>query len=272
MTSISGSARNASDEARARPGFSERQRRAADVTEYKRRAGLRGFLDREQRVVQREEKLLEYGELEQRRREYDLQHDAGDHRAPCHHAPVFAGEPGQKKNCDKPECALQHRCHEDAAGYFRRHSVLPPGLSSKTMPASSSSLRMRSVFQHDTFGVQQLFADAVGFGEIPGFARRGPRRDERFDTRRIETAFRGKRLQESIRVALEKAEDRAERFQQLRVLARECDLLSSFASSNSTATASGVLKSSSIASRKRAACGSFQSTGPASTSCALSAV
>src|SRR5262249_32853701 len=31
-----------------------------------------------------------------------------------------------------------------ALGYFRRHSVLPPGLSSRTMPATSSSLRISS--------------------------------------------------------------------------------------------------------------------------------
>jgi hypothetical protein len=58
-------------------------------------------------VVECNEDVLEQTQLEQRRSENDLQHDAGDYRAPCDDAPVFAREPRQKKNRDKPESALQ---------------------------------------------------------------------------------------------------------------------------------------------------------------------
>ena len=69
----------------------------------------------------------------------------------------------------------------------------------------------------------------------------------------------GARLQELVRLALQQAEDAAEGLQLRRGAA--VALEDAVGKLNSSAIASGVPKSSSIASLKRCACGSFQSTG-----------
>jgi hypothetical protein len=123
------------------------------------------------------------------------------------------------------------------------------------------------ILEHNALG-QQFVANAVGLGEVTGFLGCRPGNDLLLDAGFVEP---GARLQEGFRVTLQQAQYTAQRLEQPGHLGRlaAVDL---GASSNNTATASGVAKSLSIAALKRAAWGCVQSMSTAAGVTASSAV
>ncbi len=168
-------------------------------------------------------------------------------------------------SADEAERALNRQRHasvlHERSAQARRHSVTPPGLSSSTMPASSSSLRMRSA---SAKFFDLLAAARAAMSSSIVFVQRSPgrvvRRVSGSDdlTGRAGRTIAAASLAEMHGILLQQPQHAAQRLQRA-ASAGERDRFSSFAISNNTAIASGVLKSSSIASLKRCARGSLQS-------------
>ncbi len=145
----------------------------------------------------------------------------------------------------------------------------------------------RAIFENDTGG-EQLVADAIGFGEILRLARSIACRYQSVDGFRcVSDRRRGLQRIRSLRLRStwpssgpcrnrvgSSASNPSTPPSDFSITAAVSErlLLTSLASSNSTATASGVLKSSFIASRKRLAGGKSQSIGAALAGTALSAM
>ncbi len=87
----------------SRPGRDrERRRAAAQIAEHERRSRLRGFFEREHRVVQREERVLGERQLEEQQREDDLQHEA--RRRPRARGPRGASRSRSRRSRAGPRC------------------------------------------------------------------------------------------------------------------------------------------------------------------------
>ena len=95
------------DEARAGVGFPKRQRPTAQVAKDERGPGLRGFLDGEKDVVQRDESFLDRRDLEEEEAERDLQERAGGDGPPSDVPAVLADGPGEGDEGREAESALK---------------------------------------------------------------------------------------------------------------------------------------------------------------------
>jgi len=126
---------------------------------------------------------------------------------------------------------------------------------------SPPSRARRAVLEHDTFG-RECGADAVGLGEILCFLGGGTLGDQCVDASAVVAR---RTAQELVGRALQQASTPPSAFS-CAAAAADLPRLTSPASSNSTDTASAVLRSSSIAAANRCACGSLQSTSAAGTS------
>src|SRR5262249_34941259 len=144
---------------------------------------LRRLLEPEEAVVQAEEHRLENGHLEKKRRQRELQGRARDDGAPGKGAAILGDEPGDQDEREEAKRALSDQRHAQSRNalpfkgrvrvgmgldgddptpilsfplrgkeflfdlmrvVYARRQVVPPAASSKIIPASSNSLRMRS--------------------------------------------------------------------------------------------------------------------------------
>ncbi len=90
-------------EARTGIGFGERQRSAPEKAEHERGPVPGRFLERVERAVQGEKKILGVGRLEQHQPKPECQQHAGDDRPPRDGSAVFAQRPGEGMQEEKPD-------------------------------------------------------------------------------------------------------------------------------------------------------------------------